>query len=213
MRRAVQGVRPLDSIGRILTLNGRAHRAKKPNQILHFRLDRSVDDLGLPLRERSGHQQVFRRTDRWKPQLDGRPPKPPCRDMEETHSLLHPGSHRPQALDVKIDRPAPNGAASRKRDLGTPKPDKERPQHEKRGSHLTNGVGIRTAGELTVASQHNACRHADDPLAQIGEREQDGADVPQLRDPTEGDRFVSQERGNAGRKRGVLGALDRHNPG
>jgi hypothetical protein len=123
------------------------------------------------------------------------------------------GAHRPQALDVLIDRTRADRAAAGQRHPSLAEARQQRAQHQDRRAHRLHqfvrrlGRRERRRVDLHLVGLRGRAFAAGTHVAQQLQRR---ADVLQPRHVGQGHRGLAQQRRAQPRQRGVLGARDHH---
>jgi hypothetical protein len=177
-------------------LDLRAHRAQQLAQLLHVRLTRGVDDRGAAVRERGGHQRVLGTGDRGlvEEQL-GAPQTARCPELVRAVDLDHRAETR-QREEVRVDAPAADHVAARRRHLGPAEAAEQRAGQQDRRADLLGQPLVEGAGRDVGGADTDLVRPGPGDLGpQVVEQLEHRLDVADARHVRELDGLGGQQRG------------------
>ena len=196
---------------RSLPLDLRPHGAEAAGEVDDFWLPRRVLQNGRSLRQRRGHEGVFRSADRDEGEFE-RPALQPARRIAMHIAVLQVerGAHRLQRLQVQVHRPRSDGATAGEGDDGPPLPRQKRSEDEDGGAHFPHDVVMR---EMVVDGgrahrQHPARLQRRDLTAEGGEKVRHRLDVGEARRVGQRQRLLRQQGGGHEGEAGVLRPAD-----
>ena len=159
----VEGIHPLhQNPMRPDTLDARSHRGQAEREVADFGIARRVQDLGFTPCEDRRHQGRLGRSHGWRGQYDAAAAQPVAFGprMNVTGLDVDVGPERVQRLEMQIDRPRADRAASRQRHARRTETGQQRRQDENAGAHAADHV----VGRLRVAG----CRWRPAPASAQG---------------------------------------------
>ena len=130
-------------------LDARSHRGQAERKVADFGIARRVQDLGFAPREGRGHQGRLGRADGRRGQHDAAAAQAVAFGprMDVAGLYVDVGAERVQRLEMQVDRPRADRAASRQRHARRTETGQQRRQDENAGAHAADHV----VGRLRVA--------------------------------------------------------------
>ncbi len=172
-----------------------AHGVDAVGEVDHLGLLRGIVQHGGALGQRRGHHEVLRPRNRRGLQADMGPAKPPRPALDVALGHLDLGAEGTQAVDVEVNRPRADGAASRKRHLGPAEAGQQRPEHQDGGPHgldqLVGGAKGLDGGRVDL-HLHALVHGKLDPHPP--EELHGGGDIVEVRDIADGHRVIGEQR-------------------
>ena len=192
-------------------LDACSHRRKAQGEIADLGIARRIQNLGLAAGEDGSHQRGLGRPDRRQRQHDAAAAQSISLGLRVNvagHDV-DVGAQRVQRLEVQVDRPRADCAASGHGHARRTEAGQQRREHEHAGAHPAHHVigSLCVAGTRGVEHQHPggaAARHH----AELAQQSQHGVDVRHLGDVPEFQPFGAKDRSRNLRQDRVLCAAD-----
>ena len=208
----VEGIHPLhQNPMRPGTLDARSHRGQAEREVADFGIARRVQDLGFTPCEDRRHQGRLGRPHGWRGQHDAAAAQPVAFGPRVNVAGLYVdvGPERVQCLEMQVDRPRADRAASRQGHARRTETGQQRRQDENAGAHAADHVvgRLRVAGCAGVQHQHPP-RAAGGNHAELAHQREHGVDVRHFGNIPQLQPFGAEQRSGNLRQSRVLRPAD-----